>query len=69
MNHLEKFPAYYYFNALLYCLQVMHVIWFYMILRVAHKSVFKGVREDDRSECSDETDTAHKNGTGHEHNE
>lgn len=61
VNHLEnRFPAYYYFNILLYTLQVMHFIWFYMILRVAYKSLFKGVREDDRSECSDDS---------HEHEE
>lgn len=45
------FPACLYFNVLLYCLQVMHIIWFYMILRVAYKAILKGkIEKDDRSE-------------------
>lgn len=47
------FPAYYIFNGLLYVLQVMHVIWFYMILRVASRALKSGqVEKDDRSEES-----------------
>ncbi len=69
MNYLVKFPAYYYFNALLYCLQVMHFIWFYMILRVAYKSVFKGIREDDRSECSSSDEKMDEISKDHKHNE
>lgn len=53
-EHFVAFPAYWYFNILLYILQVMHVIWFYMILRVAYKAIFNGVTADDRSESSDE---------------
>ena len=53
---MGMFPAYYLFNALLYSLQVMHVIWFFMICRVAYKSSRNGkVDKDDRSE-SDEGD-------------
>ena len=44
------------FIVLLYSLQVMHVIWFYMILKVAYKAILKGtIDKDDRSE-SDASD-------------
>jgi len=33
---------YYYYNGLLCALQVLHCIWFYMILRMVYFYVFKG---------------------------
>jgi hypothetical protein len=54
---MGMFPAYYLFNALLYSLQIMHVIWFYMILRVAFKSAITGkVDKDDRSESDNDSE-------------
>ena len=58
-DSLDMFPAYYLFNFLLYILQVMHVIWFYMILRIAYKALNKGKIEDIRSE-SGESEHEHK---------
>ena len=54
LRHIGMFPAYYVFNVLLYILQVMHVIWFYMILRVAYNAILCGnVQKDARSESED----------------
>ena len=48
---MGMFPAYYLFNILLYILQVMHVIWFYMILRIIRRSFTTAqIERDDRSE-------------------
>lgn len=48
------FGAYYLFNILLYLLQIMHIIWFYMICRMAYKGLTTGkVDKDDRSESSE----------------
>ncbi|CAL8259128.1 ceramide synthase 5 [Gadus morhua] len=49
-------------NGLLLVLQVLHVIWFYLIARIAIKALFKGkVAKDDRSDIEssseDEADT------------
>ena len=42
---------------MLYSLQVMHVIWFYMIVRVALKSAATGkVDKDDRSESDNDSE-------------
>jgi len=47
-EHISSFPSYYVFSTMLQVLQIMHVIWFWMILRVAYKALFTGVTEDDR---------------------
>ena len=51
--------VYYMFAGLLYILQVMHIIWFYMILRIAYNAITKGKVEDERSE-SGESQHEHK---------
>ncbi len=52
---LGVYPAYQIFNYFLYVLQVMHIVWFYMILRVAYKAIVLGkVDKDDRSESDDD---------------
>ena len=48
---MGPFPAYYLFNILLYILQILHIIWFYVIIKIAYKSLTTGkVDKDDRSE-------------------
>ena len=48
------FPAYFVFNILLYILQVMHIMWFYTICRMAYRGLVSGnVGKDDRSESDD----------------
>jgi hypothetical protein len=44
------FPAYYLFNSLLYILQILHILWFYVILKVAYNSFTGKSVKDDRSE-------------------
>jgi hypothetical protein len=58
--HFGYFPAFHFFNGLLCTLQAMHVIWFYMIMRVAVKA-FSGKDQlrDDRSESEDSTGEKH----------
>ena len=34
-EYIDPFPAYYFFNGLLLILQVLHIIWTYMIARIA----------------------------------
>lgn len=46
----DIFPIYYVFNFNLILLQIMHIIWFYMIMRMAYKTIFAGkLIKDDRS--------------------
>ncbi|XP_053209499.1 ceramide synthase 5-like [Panonychus citri] len=48
---LPMFPAYYIFNGLLCALQVLHIIWTWLILKIAHNAIFvdgvKDLRESD----------------------
>lgn len=53
-NSVTKFPSYHALTILLCSLQVMHIIWFWMILRVIHRAIFQGVIEDDRSSYGEE---------------
>ena len=39
---MGHFPSYYIFNGLLFILQVLHVIWFYMIAKMAVTYIVKG---------------------------
>lgn len=47
---IHMFPAYYIFNALLISLQILHVIWTILILRIAYNAIYadgvKDLRED-----------------------
>lgn len=48
---MGPYEAWWLLNALLLVLQVLHVFWFYLITRIAVKSIFKGkVSKDDRSD-------------------
>jgi len=39
-GYVEAFPSYYFFNGLLILLQILHIIWTYMILRIAAQKLF-----------------------------
>lgn len=60
---VKFFPVYYIFNALLVALQILHVIWTVLILRVAYNAIYvdgvKDLREDSSlssSQSADEPD-------------
>ncbi|KAI4877668.1 hypothetical protein NFI96_021346 [Prochilodus magdalenae] len=42
LDFFDPFPGYYFFNALLLVLQVLHIFWAYLILRMVYKFVFLG---------------------------
>lgn len=50
LEAIEMFPAYYIFNALIISLQILHVIWTVLILRIAYNAIYadgvKDLRED-----------------------
>uniref|UniRef100_A0A8D2ZRT3 Ceramide synthase 4a n=1 Tax=Scophthalmus maximus TaxID=52904 RepID=A0A8D2ZRT3_SCOMX len=53
----QPFFGYYFFNALLLVLQVLHIFWAYLILRMVYKFVFMGKLErDERSDAESEVD-------------
>ncbi|XP_063109017.1 ceramide synthase 2 isoform X2 [Cavia porcellus] len=50
---LELYPAffgYYFFNIMMGVLQILHIFWAYLILRMAHKFITGKVIEDERSD-------------------
>uniref|UniRef100_A0A671U3U8 Ceramide synthase 5 n=1 Tax=Sparus aurata TaxID=8175 RepID=A0A671U3U8_SPAAU len=56
------YPSWWLFNFLLLVLQVLHIIWFYLIARIAVKAMLRGkvcndVRSDIESSSDDEVDT------------
>lgn len=59
------FPMYFVFNVLLWILQVLHIIWFYMILRMFYRYLVLGkIEKDDRSDTEPETESDDGNGVG-----
>ncbi|XP_044207627.1 ceramide synthase 5-like isoform X1 [Thunnus albacares] len=51
------YQSWWLFNGLLLVLQVLHIIWFYLIARIAIKAIFKGkVSKDDRSDIDSSSD-------------
>lgn len=50
LNVIPIFPAYYVFNTLLVALQILHVIWTILILKIAYNAIYadgvKDLRED-----------------------
>jgi ceramide synthetase len=34
-DYVTTFPAYWFFNGLLFVLQILHIMWTYLILRIA----------------------------------
>lgn len=62
MEIFQPFLGYYLFNFLLVVLQVLHIFWAYLILRMAVKFVFAGkVEKDERSDV-DESDGTEEDG-------
>lgn len=60
LNYFDPFPAYYVLNSLLYLLQVMHIIWFQMIVKAAYRVFFQSAQaKDDRSVSSDSSQHEH----------
>lgn len=57
---VKFFPVYYIFNALLIALQILHVIWTVLILRVAYNAIYvdgvKDLREDSSLSSSQTAD-------------
>ncbi|XP_032742386.1 ceramide synthase 5 isoform X3 [Rattus rattus] len=62
---IGPFPSWWLFNGLLLILQMLHVIWSYLIARTAFKALVRGkVSKDDRSDVessSEEDETTHTN--------
>ncbi|XP_017265042.1 ceramide synthase 5 [Kryptolebias marmoratus] len=54
---IGPYRAWWLLNGLLLVLQVLHIIWFYLITRIAIKAIFKGkVSKDDRSDIESSSD-------------
>uniref|UniRef100_A0A8C5LMZ2 TLC domain-containing protein n=1 Tax=Leptobrachium leishanense TaxID=445787 RepID=A0A8C5LMZ2_9ANUR len=74
MEIYHPFFGYYFFNALLMVLQILHVFWAYLILRMIYRFTFAGTVENDvRSDIEENEDSEQENsktsekenGTGH----
>ncbi|KAG8452729.1 hypothetical protein GDO86_004501 [Hymenochirus boettgeri] len=68
---IGPYPSWWLFNGLLLILQVLHIIWSYLIIRIAYKALLRGkVLKDDRSdvESSSEEEDSTLNGTKGVHN-
>ncbi|GJQ85321.1 hypothetical protein Trydic_g10565 [Trypoxylus dichotomus] len=56
---LPVFPAYYIFNSLLLLLLILHVVWTYLILKIAYKALMAGQMEGDiRSSSSNYSESS-----------
>ncbi|XP_041031065.1 ceramide synthase 2 isoform X2 [Carcharodon carcharias] len=69
VHHYPPFFGYYFFNAMLVVLQLLHIFWAYLILQMVAKFFSSKLDGDDRSdqeECdgSDDDDEGMKNGGG-----
>ncbi|XP_041655260.1 ceramide synthase 5-like isoform X2 [Cheilinus undulatus] len=54
---IGPYQAWWLLNGLLLVLQVLHIIWFYLVARIAIKAIFKGkVSKDDRSDIESSSD-------------
>ncbi|CAK1589949.1 unnamed protein product [Parnassius mnemosyne] len=61
---LPMFPAYYFFNSLLCLLLCLHVVWTFLILQIAYKTIQAGMMEGDirsSSEISDSPENSNHN--------
>ncbi|XP_069766779.1 ceramide synthase 2 isoform X2 [Narcine bancroftii] len=67
--YFPPFFGYYFFNVMLLVLQLLHIFWAFLILRMFAKFLYSKLDGDDRSdkeesEESEDVSTAMKNGTG-----
>ncbi|XP_051763314.1 ceramide synthase 5 isoform X2 [Ctenopharyngodon idella] len=54
---IGPYPSWWLFNILLLVLQVLHIIWSYLIARIAFKAIMRGkVSKDDRSDIESSSD-------------
>ncbi|XP_068623595.1 ceramide synthase 5-like [Battus philenor] len=54
---LPMFPAYYIFNSLLCLLLVLHVVWTFLILQIAYRTIQAGMMEGDIRSSSEISDS------------
>lgn len=63
LEEVEWFPAYFIFNALLVILQILHVIWTWLILRITFNALnnqgVKDLRESDESVADQDSQSSH----------
>ncbi|XP_072099960.1 ceramide synthase 4a isoform X2 [Mobula birostris] len=63
MEIFQPFFGYYFFNLLLMVLQVLHIFWAYLILKMAVKFVFVGkIEKDERSDVDESDGTEEEDG-------
>ncbi|XP_051989683.1 ceramide synthase 2 [Xyrauchen texanus] len=61
MEEYEPFMGYYFFNVLLMVLQVLHIYWAYLILKMVYKFLFFGkLDKDERSDVESEPEEEEK---------
>jgi len=53
---IQMIPVYYIFNCLFSILLVLHIIWFYYIVKIAYTTLATGVTEDSRSDTDSADD-------------
>uniref|UniRef100_A0A8C5QG80 Ceramide synthase 2 n=1 Tax=Leptobrachium leishanense TaxID=445787 RepID=A0A8C5QG80_9ANUR len=58
----SPFFGYYFFNAMLWILQCLHIFWAYLILIMAHKFITGKLEKDDRSDEDETTDISDEEG-------
>lgn len=56
VNFFSMFPAYYIFNGLLCTLQLLHIVWTYLLYKVIQKALSKGNIDDMRSDSEPSDD-------------
>uniref|UniRef100_A0A803J8K2 Ceramide synthase 4 n=2 Tax=Xenopus tropicalis TaxID=8364 RepID=A0A803J8K2_XENTR len=62
MEIFQPFFGYYFFNVLLMVLQILHVFWAYLILRMVYRFTFVGTVENDvRSDIEESEDSGQEN--------
>lgn len=67
-QHYPAFFGYYFFNVMLLVLQVLHIFWAYLILRMVHKFVFGTLTKDERSDNEAEDEISQSEEEEEEHN-
>ncbi|KAL6468587.1 hypothetical protein MHYP_G00221110 [Metynnis hypsauchen] len=66
-DYYPAFFGYYFFNAMLVILLMLHIFWAYLILRMVKKFLFGSLTKDERSDNEEEDDDEGENTTSEEH--